>query len=96
MRPIAITASRIILTATAAFLRDRDNNYLLTDAGSLQRCPRCGNRRIAGAGSFVEIPIPSSGDGGGSVPDLRSPVQMLTVDSASLSFNVEEAQRLAR
>lgn len=76
------------------FLRDRDNNYLLTDTGSLQRCPRCGNRRIAGAGSFVEIPIPSSGDGMGNVPDLRNPIQMLSVDTGSLAFNVEEAQRL--
>jgi hypothetical protein len=41
-------------------------------------------------GSFVEIPIPD----GDKQPDLRNPVQMLTVDRSSLDYNVEEEKRL--
>lgn len=41
-------------------------------------------------GSFVEIPIPD----GDKQPDLRNPVQMLTVDRTSLDYNVEEEKRL--
>lgn len=54
------------------------------------RCPKCGDKRITGAGSFVEIPIPD----GDKQPDLRNPVQMLTVDRTSLDYNVEEEKRL--
>lgn len=75
------------------FLKDKDNNALLAPNGSLLACPSCGKRRLAGAGTFVEIPIPSSGDGFGNTPDLRNPVQMLTADVVSLNFNVEEEQR---
>lgn len=71
------------------FLRDRDNgNYVLSEGGALCRCPLCSGKRIAGPGSWVEIPIPQEGQ-----PDLRNPVQMLTVDSASLQYNVDELLR---
>ena len=40
--------------------------------------------------TFVEIPI-SDGD---KQPDMRNPVQMLTVDRSSLDYNVEEEKRL--
>ena len=56
----------------------------------LLRCPKCGDKRIVGPGSFVEIPIPD----GKEQPDLRNPVQMLTVDRQSLDYNVEEERRL--
>lgn len=71
------------------FLKDRNGNYKFDSAGLLMRCPKCGNKRIAGVGSFVEVPIP-----GENQPDLRNPVQMLTVDTASLEYNVGEVERL--
>lgn len=72
------------------FLKDKQGFYRLDAAGLLQRCPKCGDKRIAGVGSFVEIPIPD----GDKQPDLRNPVQMLTVDRQSLDYNVEEEERL--
>lgn len=71
------------------FLKDRQGYYRLDQAGLMMRCPKCGDKRIAGVGSFVEIPIPADGQ-----PDLRNPVQMLSVDRTSLDYNVEEEERL--
>lgn len=71
------------------FLRDRQGVYRLDKAGLLLPCPKCGNKRIVGAGSFVEVPIPTCDQ-----PDLRNPVQMLSVDRSSLDYNVTEEERL--
>ena len=71
------------------FLKDRNGNYKLDSSGLLLRCPKCGDKRIAGVGSFVEVPIP-----GENQPDLRNPVQMLGVDTSSLEYNVKEVERL--
>ena len=71
------------------FMRDTKGKYMLDSAGLLHRCPKCGDKRIAGVGSFVEVPIPTEGQ-----PDLKNPVQMLTVDVASLQYNVDEENRL--
>ena len=71
------------------FLKDKQGFYKLDRAGLLMRCPKCGDKRIAGVGSFVEIPIPNDNQ-----PDLRNPVQMLSVDRSSLDYNVEEEERL--
>lgn len=71
------------------FLKDKHGNYKIDTAGLLYRCPKCGEKRIAGVGSFVEIPIP-----GDNQPDLRNPVQMLAADVSSLQYNVEEENRL--
>ena len=73
------------------FLRDRQGHYKLDPSGRLMRCPKCGNKRIIGAGSFVEIPVPNTDEG---QPDLKNPVQMLTVDRNALDYNVEEQKRL--
>ena len=73
------------------YLRDKQGRYRLDMAGLLLRCPKCGNKRIVGAGSFVEIPIPNAEEG---QPDLRNPVQILKVDKDSLDYNVEEQKRL--
>lgn len=73
------------------FLRDKQGHYRLDMAGLLLRCPKCGNKRIIGAGSFVEIPVPSETEG---QPDLRNPVQLLGVDRQSLDYNVDEQKRL--
>lgn len=73
------------------FLKDKQGHYKLDMAGFLLRCPKCGNKRTVGAGSFVEIPVPNETEG---QPDLRNPVQMLTVDRGALDYNVEEQKRL--
>lgn len=72
------------------FVKDKNGYYKLDAAGLIQRCPKCGDKRIAGVGSFVEIPIPDGKD----QPDLRNPVQMLNVDVSSLEYNVAEENRL--
>lgn len=71
-------------------LKDKQGYYRLDQAGLLMRCPKCGDKRITGAGSFVEIPIPD----GDKQPDLRNPVQITTIDRQSLDYNVEEESRL--
>lgn len=73
------------------FLRDKQGRYRLDMAGLLMRCPKCGNKRIIGAGSFVEIPVPNPDE---NQPDLRNPVQILKVDRDSLDYNVDEQKRL--
>lgn len=73
------------------FLRNKQGHYKLDPAGLLLRCPKCGNKRIIGAGSFIEVPVPNPDE---NQPDLRNPVQMLTVDRGSLDYNVEEEKRL--
>lgn len=73
------------------FLRDKQGRYRLDMAGLLLRCPKCGNKRIIGAGSFVEIPVPNEAE---NQPDLRNPVQLLTVDRDALDYNVDEQKRL--
>lgn len=71
------------------FLKDRNEQYLLDERGLLVPCPICNSKRIAGPGSFVEVPIP-----GENQPDLSNPVQMLAVDRSSLDYNVSELNRL--
>lgn len=73
------------------FLRDKQGRYRLDAAGLLMRCPKCGNKRTIGPGSFVEIPIPNESEGR---PDLRNPVQLLQVDRNALDYNVDEEKRL--
>lgn len=72
------------------FLKNKQGFYKLDQAGLLMRCPKCGDKRIVGVGSYVEIPIPD----GDKQPDLRNPVQMLSVDRDSLDYNVSEEERL--
>lgn len=71
------------------FLRNAKGVYRMDASGLLCKCPKCGDKRIAGVGSFVEVPIPAEGQ-----PDLRNPVQMLTADVNSLDYNVKEENRL--
>lgn len=71
------------------YLKNKQGYYKLDTAGLPCRCPKCGDKRIAGVGSFVEVPIPVEGQ-----PDLRNPVQMLSVDRSSLDYNVSEEERL--
>ena len=41
------------------FLRNAQGNYKMLADGSIEKCPCCSEKRIAGPGSFLEIPIPS-------------------------------------
>lgn len=76
------------------FIRDEKDNYKLDSAGVIERCPKCGNKNIAGPGTYVVVPIPQKTEYGEEQPDLRNPVQMLTVDRNSLDYNVAEEERL--
>lgn len=71
------------------FLYDINGVQKLDLAGLPVKCPKCGDKRIIGAGSFIEVPVPIEGQ-----PDLRNPVNMLSVDRNSLDYNVDEEDRL--
>ena len=70
------------------FLKDKHDHWKY-DSNGLVRCPLCSSKRISGAGSFVEVPIPGEGQ-----PDLHDPVKITTVDRHSLEYNVKEEERL--
>jgi hypothetical protein len=71
------------------YLRNQEQHYKVQRDGSVEQCPVCANKRLAGVGSFIEIPVPDK-DG----PDLRNPVQITTIDETSLKYNVDEVRRL--
>ncbi|MEG0579184.1 MAG: hypothetical protein RR490_04635, partial [Niameybacter sp.] len=71
------------------FLRNSEDKFKLAYDGSVEQCPICSQKRIAGPGSFVEVPTPTEG-----VPDMRNPIQITTIDEASLKYNVSEVERL--
>lgn len=71
------------------FLYDINGQQKLDLAGLPVKCPKCGDKRIIGAGSFIEVPVPVENQ-----PDLRNPVSMLSVDRNSLDYNVDEEDRL--
>ena len=71
------------------YLRDQNRNYKVLRDGTVEQCPVCANKRLAGVGSFIEVPVPTGND-----PDLRNPVQITTIDKSSLDYNVEEVNRL--
>lgn len=71
-------------------LQKPDGTYLTDSMGNLVPCPLChGKKQLAGAGSFISVPIPVEGQ-----PDLRKPVDITTVDKKSLDYNVGELERL--
>lgn len=76
------------------YLKNEDDNYILNLTGGLKPCPRCGSKRLAGVGSYVEVPVPAKNSSGEEVPDMRNPIQITTIDSTSLMYNVEECERL--
>lgn len=73
------------------FLKDKHGHWHYDNNGLLMPCPVCSQKRITGAGSFVEVPVPNPDQG---QPDLGNPVGMLTVDRQSLDYNHEEEERL--
>lgn len=72
------------------FLRNIKGEYKLLRDGSVERCPICSQKKLAGAGSLIEVPIPKD-----NTPDLRNPITITTVDINSLNYNVNEEKRLA-
>jgi len=75
---------------SGGYLRDKDDNYKIQGDGVIQPCPVCAEKRLSGAGSFIDVPAPDSKDD----PDLRNPITITTVDKSSLDYNVEEKERL--
>lgn len=73
------------------FLRNAKGEYKILNDGTVERCPCCSEKRIAGPGSFLEVPAPNQSEG---VADMRNPVQITTIDKDSLDYNVGECARL--
>ena len=75
------------------FLRD-DNHQYVSRSGTIAPCPVCSNKRLTGAGSYIEVPPPGPHNDGA---DMRDPAGVVTIDRPSLDYNVEEVarQRLA-
>lgn len=73
------------------FLRNAKGEYKILNDGSVEKCPCCNEKRIAGPGSFLEVPIPNQSEG---IADMRNPVQITTIDRDSLDYNVKECARL--
>lgn len=73
------------------FLRNAKGEYKILNDGTVEKCPCCSEKRIAGPGSFLEVPIPNQSEG---VVDMRNPVQITTIDKDSLDYNVNECARL--
>lgn len=73
------------------FLRNAKGEYKILNDGTVEKCPCCSEKRIAGPGSFLEVPVPNQSEG---IADMRNPVQITTIDKDSLSYNVNECARL--
>lgn len=73
------------------FLRNSKGEYEIQADGTVKKCPCCSEKRIAGPGSFLEVPVPNQSEG---IADMRNPVQITTIDRESLDYNVKECDRL--
>ena len=73
------------------FLRNSKGEYKIQSDGTVEKCPCCSEKRIAGPGSFLEVPVPNQTEG---IADMRNPVQITTIDKNSLDYNVDECVRL--
>ena len=71
------------------FLRHQHtHDYLINPDGSLLRCPVCGDRRFAGAGTVIEKPVPTKDS------SIDRAVDIIGIDVDSLKWNVDEENRL--
>lgn len=75
----------------SGFLKDRDHKYMFGGQNRVVKCPVCSTKRLSGVGSIIEKPIPEAGE-----PELKSPVEITTVDVNSLNYNVNEVERLKK
>ena len=77
-------------TCRKGYLQKPSGEYVTDLNGNPVPCPLCkGKKNLAGAGSFITVPVPVEGQ-----PDLRKPVDITTIDRKSLDYNVEEIKRL--
>lgn len=67
----------------------RGDDYLLTDAGAVKRCPICSDKRLTGPGSFVEVPLPEENQ-----PGLTPPVGLVSVDVPGLEYSKKQLSEL--
>lgn len=70
-------------------LRAEDGNYLIVGSGT-KPCPVCGESRLNGAGSVIEVDPPNREN---EKADLRNPVQITGIDRDSLDYNNEDIER---
>lgn len=63
-----------------------DSRGLLFSNGAPYQCPICSTKRLAGPGSFIEVPAPASKDD----PAVTAPVGSIPVDAPSLEYNRSE------
>lgn len=75
----------------AGFIKNAQGDYYIDRTGQVTKCPVCADKRLAGVGSFIEVPLPSRDN---EYADLRNPVQIVTIDKDSLDYNVDECKRL--
>ena len=73
------------------FLVNEEYNYIEGFDGNLSKCPVCSQKSLVGAGSVIEVPLPSE-ENGDAV--LGAPAGILAVDRQSLDYNVLEEERL--
>lgn len=73
------------------YLRDSNDEFKILANGQVEKCPCCSEKRIAGPGSFLEVPVPKADE---NIPDMRNPIQITTIDKDSLAYNVDECTRL--
>lgn len=73
------------------FLRNSNDEFKILANGQVEKCPCCSEKRIAGPGSFLEVPVPKADE---NIPDMRNPIQITTIDKDSLTYNVDECTRL--
>ena len=82
-------------TCDNGFVKDQNGFYYPNRAdgdSSLKKCPICSERNsLAGAGSYIEVPVPDESNGN---VDLRNPVSITTVPRENLNFVTDEAMRL--
>ena len=71
------------------FIKAGEDKYVIDSGGSIAKCPLCSDKRLAGVGTFVEVPMP---DAGNDIADMREPVGLLQVDKGSLEYNRDEVQ----
>jgi len=76
-------------TCEGGFIK-RDGEYVLSGDG-LAKCPRCEEKRLSGAGSYIEVPVPSEAN---NFQDLRNPISVAGIPKDSLDYNVEEVARI--
>ena len=71
------------------FMRTSEGSYLF-NGGAVTKCPVCEKSHLAGVGAVITVPQPTEG------VDMRNPVTITTVDTASLQYNVTEVERLKK